>query len=68
MNIFFCNVRGIGNSDTRVTLKSLFFTHKPLLMFIAEPIGTYVVCLTTYFPSLCEFYLFACLFVFEGFG
>ncbi|XP_024626586.1 uncharacterized protein [Medicago truncatula] len=37
MNIFFWNVRGIGNVDTRITLRNLFLTHRPLLLFIAEP-------------------------------
>ena len=37
MNLFYWNVRGIGNSDTRVTLRNLFLTHKPLLLLIAEP-------------------------------
>lgn len=38
MNSFFWNVRGIGNVDTRITLRNLFLTHRPLLLFITEPI------------------------------
>jgi len=37
MNILFWNLRGIGNVDTCITLRNLFLTHKPLLIFIAEP-------------------------------
>jgi len=40
MNFFYWNIRGIGNSDTRVTLRNLFLSHKPLLLFIAEPMIT----------------------------
>jgi hypothetical protein len=37
MNIFYWNARGIGNSDTRVTLKNLIMSHKPILIFLVEP-------------------------------
>jgi len=37
MNILFWNLRGIDNVDTHITLRNLFLTHKPLLIFIAEP-------------------------------
>lgn len=40
MNCFYWNIRGIGNTDTRVTLRNLFLSHKPLLLFIAEPMVT----------------------------
>jgi len=36
---FYCNIRGIGNSDTRVALKNLFLSHKPVLIFVAELMG-----------------------------
>jgi len=37
MKIFYWNIRGIGNSESRITLKNLYDTHKPSLIFIAEP-------------------------------
>ena len=37
MNILYWNVRGIGNSDTRLALKIFYLSHNPILMFVAEP-------------------------------
>jgi len=38
MKIFYWNIRGIGNLDSRIALKDFFFNHRPLLMFVAKPI------------------------------
>ena len=40
MNFLNWNVRGIGNSDTRIALKNLYLSHKPMLIFIAQPMIT----------------------------
>jgi len=40
MNFLYWNVRGIDNSYTRIALKNLFLSHKPMLIFIAEPMIT----------------------------
>jgi len=37
MKIFPSNIRGIGNSESRLARKDFFFNHWPLLMFVAEP-------------------------------
>jgi hypothetical protein len=37
MKILFWNIRGIGNPDSRLVVKSLCSTHKPDILFIAEP-------------------------------
>lgn len=37
MNILYWNIRGIGNSETRTALNNFYLTHKPILIFIAEP-------------------------------
>ena len=42
------NVRGIDNSDTRIALKILYLSHKPILIFIAEPV------ITVWLPSLSD--------------
>ena len=36
MKIFFWNIRGMGNSDSRIAFKYFGDTHHPHLMFVAE--------------------------------
>jgi len=36
MNFLHWIVRGIGNYDTRIALKNLYMSHKPVLIFIAD--------------------------------
>jgi len=37
MILLYWNARGIGNDDTKITLQNYFTSHRPLLIFIAEP-------------------------------
>lgn len=37
MKTIFWNVRGVANLDTRLFIKKLCLTHKPDLLFLAEP-------------------------------
>jgi len=37
MILLYWNARGIGNDDTKITLQIFFISHRPLLIFIAEP-------------------------------
>jgi len=37
MNLLYWNIRGIDNSNTQIALKNLYMSHKPMLLFIAEP-------------------------------
>jgi len=48
MNILYWNVRGIGNSDTRLALKKLFMSHKPILIFVTEPMVNFAQIPTWY--------------------
>jgi hypothetical protein len=52
MNLLFWNIRGIGNSDTRIALKDFYMTHKPLLIFIAEPEINFVNIPAWYWPTI----------------
>ena len=52
MNILYWNIRGIGNSDTRIALKKLFLSHKPSLIFLAEPMVNFVSIPAWYWPSI----------------
>jgi len=52
MNILYWNVRGIGNSDTRLALKNLFLSHKPSLIFVAEPMVNFLQIPAWYWPSI----------------
>lgn len=35
--MLYWNIRGIGNPESRITLKTLCDSHKPNIIFIAEP-------------------------------
>lgn len=37
LKIFYWNIRGIGNLDSRLVFSKLCFLYKPGLMFIAKP-------------------------------
>ena len=37
MIVMYWNVRGFGISDTKVSLKNLYVSHKPVFIFLAEP-------------------------------
>lgn len=37
MNVFYWNIRGIGNFDSKIALRNLCLSHKPFIIFIAEP-------------------------------
>lgn len=37
MNIFYWNIRDVVNSKSRVALKFFYVSHKPLVLFIKEP-------------------------------
>lgn len=37
MKVLFSNVRGLGNPDTRTTLKKLCHIHNPNWLFVSEP-------------------------------
>jgi hypothetical protein len=52
MNILYWNIRGIGNSDTRIALKNLYLSHKPFLIFVAEPKVNFVQIPSWYWPSI----------------
>jgi exonuclease III len=52
MKILFWNVRGFGNSDSRVALKNYYFTHKPDIIFLAEPMILYEQVPLWYWRSL----------------
>jgi hypothetical protein len=41
MKILFWNIRGFGSPDARVTLKNYCFSHKPDIVFLAEPMITF---------------------------
>jgi len=49
MNVLYWNARGIGNSDTRVALKNLVMSQKPMLIIIAEP----MILLFDFFRDRC---------------
>lgn len=36
MNFLYWNVRGIGDSDTRIALKNLYLSHNPLLTLLED--------------------------------
>jgi hypothetical protein len=52
MNILYWTVRGIGNSDARLTLKYFYLSHKPSLIFIAEPTINFHQVPAWYCPSI----------------
>ena len=52
MNILYWNIRGICNSETRTALKNLYSTHKPMLIFIAEPKIDFVNIPVWYWPTI----------------
>lgn len=52
MNILYWNVRGIGNADTRLALKNFYLSHKPSLIFIAEPMINFHQVPAWYWPSI----------------
>ncbi|XP_024630290.2 uncharacterized protein [Medicago truncatula] len=52
MNVLYWNVRGIGNSDTRLALKNLFLSHKPTIIFVAEPMVSFAQIPSWYWPSI----------------
>ena len=52
MNILYWNVRGIGNSDTRLVLKIFYLFHNPILMFVAEPMINFHQVPAWYWPSI----------------
>ena len=37
MNVFYWNVRSFGNADTKIAFKNFHLSHKPTIMFLAEP-------------------------------
>jgi len=37
MNLLYWNIRGICNFESKIALRNLFMSHKPLIIFIAEP-------------------------------
>jgi hypothetical protein len=37
MNVLYWNIRGIGNFESKIALHNLFLSHKPVIIFIAEP-------------------------------
>jgi len=41
MIVLYWNVRGFGNSDTRIALKNLYASHKPVFIFLAELMITF---------------------------
>jgi hypothetical protein len=52
MNLLYWNVRGIGNSDTRLALKNFFLSHKPSIIFVAEPMVSFENVPSWYWHSL----------------
>ena len=46
MNFLYWNVIGIGNFDTQIALKNLYMSHKPMPIFIVEPM------IAVWLPSL----------------
>jgi len=52
MNFLYWNVRGISNSDTRIALKNLYLSHKPMLIFIAEPMINFALVHSWFWPSI----------------
>jgi hypothetical protein len=52
MNILFWNVRGIGNSETRIALKNFCLSHKPSLIFVAEPMVNFAQIPAWYWPTI----------------
>jgi len=54
MNVFsfFWNVRGMGNHKTAEMLISLLKLHKPLLVFLAEPMMSYTNAFDVLFKSI----------------
>jgi len=41
MNIIYCNIRGIGNNESRIALSNLCRVNRPSLIFMAEPMVSY---------------------------
>ncbi|AES76702.1 hypothetical protein MTR_6g084460 [Medicago truncatula] len=37
MNVLYWNIRGIDNFATKIALRNLFLSHKPVIIFIVEP-------------------------------
>jgi len=52
MNLFNWNVRGFGNSDTKIALKNLYLSHKPFIIFLAEPMITFAQVPSWYWRSI----------------
>jgi len=41
MIVMYWKVRGFGNSETKVTLKNLYVSHKPVVIFLVEPLSNF---------------------------
>jgi len=41
MNVLYWNVRGFGNSDTKIALNNFYMSHKPIIIFLAKPMITF---------------------------
>ena len=52
MIFLYWNVRGIGNFDTKISLKNLFLFHKPLIIFIVEPMISFKCVPSWYWDSI----------------
>jgi hypothetical protein len=52
MKILFWNLRGFGNTDTRVALINYCFSNKPDIVFLAEPMITFEQVPSWYWKSL----------------
>jgi len=39
MIVMYWKVRGFGKSETKVTLKNLYVSHKPVVIFLVEPLS-----------------------------
>jgi len=52
MNLLYWNVRGISNFDTQIALKNLYMSHKPMIIFIAEPMVNFAQIPTWYWLTI----------------
>lgn len=52
MKILFWNLRGLGNPDTRIALKNYCLSHKPNIIFLAEPMITFEQVPNWYWKSI----------------
>jgi len=52
MNLFYWNVRGFCNSDTKIALNFFYLSHKPSVIFMAEPMIPFAQVPSWYWHSI----------------